>query len=611
MLHASRRFASSGSVVAYIAIDVACLRCALQAHGCARLQDGETDRSNRRGRFAALYEFSSCFLLAGGTPADRGNGVITTQPPEHLELQRLLSKFRRRLGLEHVALRGLRAVSIAFGLVAVMFVVAGIGRWSLPNELTLIVPAALVLAALAGAVSSWPSVARAAREADQRLDLEERLITALDSVRTNRTSAVARAQIAGAIQVGRTQLGNWRSDRSALRQELVRALGFGSLALALLLFSRFGDQLPLPRPDLSALTHPAEPPASEAVIPDPPPLPKPDAAGGNAAVSPVLRALDDLRRARETNGVSQEDAERRVSQAESELQRQSSQSQAQRQDLNRLARGLSQSSAGRPAAESIERGDYQQAANQLTELGNEADQLSQAAKDQLSRELRSAAADTTQNRMLSERERRAGEALAGRDYAQQRRALRELGEEVARAGSFVVPQQDLAEGMSRVRDAQQELGQQPGPNQNEANQQGAPSGQGASQSSANAGAEQGQPAAQANQGGGAAPGDGEGAGQGAAGSAGGDQAGENRNDAAPRLEVIGRRVEVPVKVGRGPISQRPGLEDPLDSEDAPATVTSAGLNQPQEASAAAAERNLVPSDRRQTVRDYFRGEQSR
>ncbi|HEX3246688.1 MAG TPA: hypothetical protein VHX16_14875, partial [Chloroflexota bacterium] len=385
-------------------------------------------------------------------------------------------------------------------------------------------------------------------------------------------------------------------------------------ALALFLFASFSDQLPLPRPDLTSLTNPViEPPDAEQNIPDPPPLPKPDAADGNSSVNPVVRALDNLQRARDANGVSQEEAERRVSQAASEVQRQANQSQTQRQDLNRLARSLGQTSAGRQASESIQRGDYQQAAEQLADLGNEADQLSQAAKEQLANELRAAANDTNQNRLLGDKERRAADALSGRDYGQQRRALRELGDEVARAGSFVVPQQDLAAGMSRVREAQQELGQSPG--QSDDRQANTPSGQGTNQSPSNnpSGQGQQQPGQSARQSGGAAPTSGaSGAGQAANGSApGGDQAGENRLETAPRLDVVGRRVEVPVKVGRGSLTQRPGTDDAVDSENGSETSTSVGLNQAQDPSTTAAERNQVPSDRRQTVRDYFAGEPSR
>src|SRR5262249_24441779 len=101
-------------------------------------------------------------------------------------------------------------------------------------------------------------------------------------------------------------------------------------------------------------------------------------------------------------------------------------------------------------------------------------------------------------------------------------------------------------------------------------------------------------------------------GQAANGAApGGDQPGANRLETAPRLDVVGRKVEVPVKVGRGPLSERPGTDDPVDSENSSETTTSLGLNQPQDPSTAAAERNQVPSDRRQTVRDYFGGATAR
>jgi hypothetical protein len=514
------------------------------------------------------------------------------------------------LGVEQIALRSLRALTLAFGLVAGIYLASWLLHWPVSVEIALGLLLIVLVFAILGALSRWPSQATAALEADRRLDLEERLLTAFDSMRVHRIGRVPQLQVASAVETSTLRLGDWRLDQRALKREALRAVTFGFLALALFLCANFSDQLPIPRPDLMALTNPSIEPGTEATIPDPPPLSKPDTAGQNGTVNPVLRALDDLRKAREANGVSQEDAERRVSQASAEVQRQASQSQAQRQDLNRLGRGLGQTSAGREAGESIQRGEYQEASSELAGLGNEADQLSQAAKEQLAQELRSAASATTQNRMLADSERRAADALDGRDYGQQRRALRELGDEVARSGSFVVPQQDLAEGMSRVREAQEELGQTSTPGQSgDQQQQASPSGLGSGQSAANAPSAQGQQ--QAGQGtsqtGGAIPGSGApGTGQAGNGSApGGDQAGENRLETSPRLENVGRRVEVPVKVGRGALTQRPG------SEDTPESVTSVNLNQPQDPSTAAAERNQVPSDHRQTVRDYFRGETAR
>ena len=212
---------------------------------------------------------------------------------------------------------------------------------------------------------------------------------------------------------------------------------------------------------------------------------------------------------------------------------------------------------------SIQRGDYQEASSQLEGLGNEADQLSQAAKEQLSQELRSAASATTQNRMLADRERSAADALAGRDYGQQRRALRELGDEVARSGSFVVPQQDLAEGMSRVREAQEELGQTSTPGQSgDQLATGIAIWTGKRSVSRESSQYAGTVAYRKryeSDGWGDSRIRGDGHRQAGNGSApGGNQAGENRLETSPRLENVGRRVEVPVKVGRGALSQRPG-----------------------------------------------------
>jgi hypothetical protein len=283
---------------------------------------------------------------------------------------------------------------------------------------------------------------------------------------------------------------------------------------------------------------------------------------------------------------------------------------------------LSQVSASRPAAESIDRGDYQRAGAQLTELGSEADQLSQTAKEELASELRNASAETGRNRLLADRERRAAEALTGRDYTQQRRSLRELGEEVARAGSSIVPQQDLAEGMGRVQDLQRELDRPPSAERSADGERqplgsapeaaaGASSDQARGASSTQGTAANQVPSQLGTSGTGGAGDNPLDEGQGS--TAGGSGPGQERFDStAPRLDVAGRRVEVPVKVGRGPTNQRAaGLDEPVSSEDMAAQAVSSGLNQSAESSLVAPERNAVPAERRQTVRDYFQGEGSR
>lgn len=547
--------------------------------------------------------------------------TATIAPSDRRQLEGLLGALRLRLGAEQALRLALRTFSAALAIVIVLYLMSWASGWEAPHALAVTLVGGALMVAIGLAAGRWPSTSFAAHEADRRLLLGERLTTALDSVSRSRRGSLASLQVAEAIQTTRAQLRSWPFATRELRRDGLTTLGLACAAATVIFLTGLGERSLLPRPSLDALLEPLTQPRSEpeAAESDPQVAARQESPpGSTSAVAPLLRTLDDVRRARDGNTLSQDEAGRRVDQAEAELRRQSQESQAQRQDLNRLAQALSQVSASRPAAESIERGDYQRAGAQLTELGTEADQLSQTAKEELARELRNASADTGRNRLLADRERRAAEALTGRDYTQQRRSLRELGEEVTRAGSSIVPQQDLAEGMSRVQDLQRELDR---PSRSDRAAEGdrqtlatAPeSSATAPNQSRGASSTQGAENQAASQQGAASNAAGTGdnpldEGQGS--SAGGSAPGQSRfESAAPRLDVAGRRVEVPVKVGRGPTSQRAaGQEEPMASEDLAAQAVTGGLNQSAESSLVAPERNTVPAERRRTVRDYFQGE---
>ncbi len=93
------------------------------------------------------------------------------------------------------------------------------------------------------------------------------------------------------------------------------------------------------------------------------------------------------------------------------------QEQAQRAALDRLAEGLQQTSATRGAGQAMARGDYSSAANQLNDLGTQADQLSDAAKQQLGQTLQRTASESSGDRQLAQREQQAAEALQRGDYS--------------------------------------------------------------------------------------------------------------------------------------------------------------------------------------------------
>lgn len=534
------------------------------------------------------------------------------------DLLKLVGHFRGRLGLELLLLFCIRALSWALLVVAFLYVLAWLSQWEMPPIIAGSLIGGAMLMALALAIAQWPSLDDAARIADRRLILDERLSTAIESIESGSTIRVSPLQVADALESGTQARPGWPSTTPRIRRELTALLAIGCLAIGGLLLVLIGDDLPVSRQTILDALDPFQPGRSEpeATLPEPPPLPRADApVPPNSRVASLIRSVEQLRQAGESRAMSPDEAAAGLAQAEASLQQSARESQAVRDELNRLARALNQVSAGRPAAESIERGDYQRAGAQLSELGEEADQLSQTAKEQLARALRSAASETPRNRLLAERERRAAEALGGRDYSVQRRMLRELGEEVARAGSGVIPQSDLAQGMSRIQEAQRELGQAPGqPLPGSLEGERSPIAQPPSSGATPLGDGQIQPGPD-GAGFGTEEGDGpaNAAGSPAAGTApGGDGAGEGQQNRAPRLDVAGKPVEVPVKVGRGPANQpATGPSDPDSAEESNAAFGGSGPGERQVPAHIAAEQNSVPSDRRQVVRDYFSGDRSR
>src|SRR5439155_17724007 len=153
----------------------------------------------------------------------------------------------------------------------------------------------------------------------------------------------------------------------------------------------------------------------------------PDIAQASTAVDRTEPAMADL---------SFVDTQPIQPQADGGLATRVEQQQAERNALDSLAQAVGRISAGQPAADAIERGDFPAARDQLANLGEEADQLSDAAKQQLSRALQQAAgAGTATDRQLADRERQAAQALSRNTYADQRQALRNLADQVARSGA--------------------------------------------------------------------------------------------------------------------------------------------------------------------------------
>jgi hypothetical protein len=512
-----------------------------------------------------------------------------------------------RLWLEQLvtsASRGL-CIGLALALGGALALVAQSGAVDRANLM-------IVVAAGLGGGALWsllrpPSLSRTARTADTRFQLEARLGTAVELLGRPGAGLLNEAQLVDAANALRNARGGWPLPLAVAWREGLLATAIVLTLLATLTFEGHGASLLVNLPSL-----PSEPGAAsderqtlgEVGVP---PTGVPGSSGQGASnTTNALRTLDELRRAREAGTLGTDQAASVLDQVESELSRQAGEASGQREMLDRLSRALAQVSASEAAAESIQRGDYAQAGQQLAQLGQESDQLSAEAKRELSQALRSAAAESASAPTLAERERRAAEALAGRDYQATRSALAALGDEVARVSGQTPSQAELSEAMQRLQQERSDSGLT-----RSGGERGAPAS--------------GQPNTSARTGGSQA-GLGEGNSSGLAGStqAGEAEPGQNASQAppdgqaersgpsdlgaaAPRLDVAGKPVEVPVRPGAGgepgsPTERASGDEQLVEDSQAtfesdhPAVTVQAGGQ---------AERIVVPGDQRQVVRDYF------
>jgi hypothetical protein len=281
------------------------------------------------------------------------------------------------------------------------------------------------------------------------------------------------------------------------------------------------------------------------------------------------------------------------------------QEQAERSALDKLAQALGTISAGQPAADAIQQGDFNAARDQLQNLADNADQLSDAATQQLARGLQQAAAATSQtDAALAQREQQAAQALSRSTYAEQRQALRSLADQVQRSSARSVPSDQLERDVGQLQQQNAATGA------SQAARSASQPSSGAGQSTTAAGPGQASQASAASaQGAGSRANGQDGNGQGDQNGAGvGTGTDPNLySDQPSRLDTAGQQVQVPLKLGSGP-GARPadGTEDQAVPDPRLSGRTASELSQTQQTGQVAPEQNLVPGEQRPVVRGYFR-----
>jgi hypothetical protein len=466
------------------------------------------------------------------------------------ELVDVLSRLRWRLGLERILLFGVSGVIASAA--AVIGLSSAAWLMSIANWFDVVWITGLpLLAAISLAVLRWPSSRQAALAADRRLVLAERLGTAVE--------------LASRWQAGEARVEGGRFDRLQVRDAVARARAAPRTWLAL-------DRSPKVQRQLFVATVLSALAAASLELPG---LPRPgllledqEKTLAMVEVIPPEPALDHAVPLADRTLVDQQSVEQ--AHADADLAARVQRAQDQRAALETLAQAVGRISAGQPAAEAIRRGDYQAARDQLANLAEEADQLSEAAKQELSRALLEAASATAAtDRQLAERERQAAQALRRNTYADQRQALRNLADQIDKSGGRTPSADQLARDVGRLQQ-----------------QAGAAVADGLARTDTTGADGAGRPG-------------GPGAGTGANPDGLGDQ--------TSRLDTAGQRVEVPLKLGPGPgVRPADGSEDQTAIDPHAATRGVSELVQAQQTGHVAAEPNLVPGEQRPVVRGYFR-----
>jgi hypothetical protein len=388
----------------------------------------------------------------------------------------------------------------------------------------------------------------AARRLDRRFHLDEQLATAVEVAITRPPpdTVAARLVVQSAAtarslnqRIARHQRPPWN--------EVLTLLALLPLALGLYILSGIGradlNSAALPLPPLVAPQDPAQQLAEQPRGPD---QPQPLLPGAGAPASGVEASQPGA-----STGQTGATGDPRTLQA--------------------LADALRDQGATRPAAEALDRGDLGGAAQRLRELADQADQLSQSARDDLAESLRGAAQRIAPaNPSLADQLRRSAEGLE------------QGGQKASQALD------DLARAIEGLQTTQAPAGG----DQGQTGQQGGQTGQQGGQSG-DQGAQSGDQGGQGDAGQGANPG---GAGRGAAG----EQRPAGRTE---RLGVPGQPVPLDTE-GPGQVAAEPSDRPPTTSNVVPGTT--GGDSSSDRRVQIGTDPLRVPLDERDVVQNYFR-----
>ncbi|HEV2108466.1 MAG TPA: hypothetical protein VGR16_09420 [Thermomicrobiales bacterium] len=391
----------------------------------------ELPRRLPRGRDLALVLWQIVWLpywLGSDVPAPH-LPARDARPPAQLglagiQVARLIGSMARRIWLQWILTILARAAWLVLLVGCMWLLIELAGGPALESAPLIGTGIILFTLGVVFAAITRPTRWRVARMLDRRFRLHERMTTALvnlgqDVPKEGERARIVYLQVADAANVA-TILRQHPAFRARLPvREIVLATTFGLIFAALSFARGVGGGIP----ETDAGLVPAFVPAIERLAAE---------AEERAAQAPTTPG--------DTPSIQ-------------EVQERAQRSHEAQRDLQTLGNALDDHAVTRPAAEEIAAGDYDEAAQSLRDLGEQADRLSPASREALANDLESAAGEMSEgSAALSSAASEAAEGLrSGGEAAQS--GVSELGDAVEATGEEVIPREELAGQMERARTA--------------------------------------------------------------------------------------------------------------------------------------------------------------
>jgi hypothetical protein len=352
----------------------------------------------------------------------------------------------------------------AVGMVAGLLLALAARMWPLLLTRWIVVWAGLLMISSTvfgvGVVWMWPrSLFRLARIFDDRLDLAERLTTAIEieDGRLRTTRRLAQAQLADSLRVAGSVDVRSRIPLRASRRTLLTLSGL-VLGLALTLW------LPNPQEDV-LLRRIAVRGAVEEQIEELEAMREKVAESGGlteAEQEALLRELEKVIAALDEGRATAEEGVTALSEAEQSLAELQDPGAASIENgLEHVADGMADSELTRDIAEALKSGDYEAAAQGLAAYGGtKGAALTRGEELELAKELAEAAEALTEaDPELAEQLSAAAEAIEQGDIATAREVIREAAREMGEAGERVERQEAVEGALAQLQEGRDEIAQ--------------------------------------------------------------------------------------------------------------------------------------------------------